>query len=99
SMLMLVPVGQRPEAATVAAAPRLAAPVDDPRHAVIGIIDNTKAGAKGLLELLAERLIERGVGGSYITHSKPEGAGMRLSEDARPGMLARAHMVLTGVGD
>lgn len=66
--------------------------------AVIGIVDNGKSHANELLAEIAEALVRRGVAGSYFMWRKPS-AGKPMTEEERAEMLARARLVITGVGD
>jgi len=69
------------------------------REAVIGVLDNGKPFSDVLLPAIAQNLIELGVGKSYFVIRKAAGAAFPVSESERSEMLARAHMVVTGVGD
>ena len=88
------PVDTTAPTTTVELAPRGALPA----HPVIGLVDNRKPHARELLELLAEELRGRLGGGEVVLVRKP-GAGHPLEPEQASDMAARAHMVITGVGD
>lgn len=66
--------------------------------AVIALISNGKHRARDVLVAVAERLIASGRAGSYVEHAKPS-ASAPIDTATRTRMLARARIVLTGVGD
>ncbi|MDQ1396408.1 MAG: hypothetical protein QOG64_1667 [Acidimicrobiaceae bacterium] len=91
-LLPLVPEGEPQRGGTLA-----------PRHRAdptltIGLVDNGKSHANELLTEVAEALVRRGVGGSYFIWRKPS-AGKPMTDEERSEMLARAHLVISGVGD
>ena len=88
------PVDTTAPPTTIELAPRGALP----EHPVIGLVDNRKPHARELLELLAEELRVRLGGGEVVLVRKP-GAGHPLEPEQASDMAARAHMVITGVGD
>jgi hypothetical protein len=88
------PVDSAGPPATVVLAPREALP----EHPVIGLVDNRKPHARELLELLAEELRGR-LGDAEILLVRKPGAGHPLEPEQASDMAARAHMVITGVGD
>ena len=70
-----------------------------PEHPVIGLVDNGKPHAKELLEALAAELRTRvGATGEVILLRK-ENVAYSITDDEARDMAARAHVVLTGVGD
>jgi len=69
-----------------------------PASPVIGLVDNGKPHARELLELLAEELRSRIGGGETILVRKP-GASHMIGEDEARELAARAHLIVTGVGD
>jgi hypothetical protein len=69
-----------------------------PAQAVIGLIDNTKARARDLLEAIGRSLVRRGVAASYFIHAKPS-PSYPISREVRAQLLARAHLIVSGVGD
>jgi len=91
---VLRPVDATPPPATVALAPRGKLP----QRPVIGLVDNRKPHARELLELLAEELRLRFGDAEVVLVRKP-GAGHPLEPEQASDMAARAHMVITGVGD
>jgi hypothetical protein len=69
-----------------------------PERPVIGLVDNRKPHARELLELLAEELRGR-LGDAEIILVRKPGAGHPLDPEQASDMAARAHIVITGVGD
>jgi len=69
-----------------------------PARPVIGLVDNRKPHARQLLELLAEELRGR-IGGADVVLVQKQGAGHPLEPEQAADMAARAHLVITGVGD
>ena len=69
-----------------------------PAAPVLGLIDNTKARAKDLLEAIGKVLVQRGVVGSYFIHSKPS-PSYPIGRDVRAELGARAHVIVSGLGD
>jgi hypothetical protein len=69
-----------------------------PEHPVIGLVDNRKPHARALLELLAEELKVR-IGDAEVLLVRKPGAGHPLQPEQAADMAARAHLVITGVGD
>jgi len=88
------PVDSTEPASTVTLAPRLPLPA----RPVIGIVDNRKPRAGVLLELLAAELRQR-LGDAEIVIVRKPGAGHPLKPEQASDMAARAHLVITGVGD
>jgi hypothetical protein len=66
--------------------------------AVIGLIDNGKPHAAELLEAIGVTLESRGLAGSHFVWRKPT-AARPITPSERARMLARAHLVIAGVGD
>jgi len=84
-----------PPRAALTLAPRS----EPPEQVVIGLISNGKPLAAELLDLLAEELrkrLRREVATEVIR--KPS-AGAPITAVQADGMAARAHFVITGVGD
>jgi hypothetical protein len=94
TITVIRPVEPAEPSATVVLAPRAALPA----HPVIGLVDNRKPHARELLELLAEELRRR-LGDAEILLVRKPGAGHPLEPEQASDMAARAHMVITGVGD
>ena len=69
-----------------------------PERPVIGVVDNRKPHARELLEYLAEELRGR-IGGVEIVLVQKAGAGHPMTPEQASDMAARAHLVITGVGD
>lgn len=69
-----------------------------PEHPVIGLIDNGKPFARELLELLAKELRPRLGEGEVEVLRKPS-SGYPITGDQATKLAARAHLVITGVGD
>ena len=69
-----------------------------PPNPVLGLIDNTKARARDLLEAIGKVLVQRGVVGSYFIHSKPS-PSYPITREVRAQIAARAHLIISGVGD
>lgn len=89
----------RPEVATEQAAPiaraaRGALPVDP----VLLLISNGKPRARELLERIAAELRTRLPVGQVDVHAKPSAAKPIDADEAR-NMAARAHLVVSGLGD
>lgn len=82
-----------PPPSAVALAPR--APVERP---VVGLVSNGKPHAAELLEAVARQLHARLGEGEVELLRKPSAAYAITPEQARD-MAARAHVVVTGVGD
>ena len=87
-----VPVSEPP--ATVSLAPRAALP----ERPVIGLVDNRKPHARELLELLAAELQLR-IGDADVVLVQKGSAGHPMTPEMASDMAARAHIVITGVGD
>jgi hypothetical protein len=69
-----------------------------PERPVIGLVDNRKPHARELLELLADELRQR-IGDAEVVLVRKPGAGHPLEPEQAADMAARAHIVITGVGD
>jgi hypothetical protein len=65
---------------------------------VIAFIDNGKSHANEFLAELGKQLVSRGVAGSYFLWRKPT-ASKPITPEQRSQLLARAHLVVSGVGD
>jgi hypothetical protein len=69
-----------------------------PERPVIGLVDNRKPHARELLELLAEELRHR-IGEGEVVLVRKKSAGYPMEPEQASDMAARAHLVITGVGD
>ena len=69
-----------------------------PRRPVIGIVDNRKPHAREILELLADEL-GSGSATAEVVLLQKKGAGNPMPPEMASDMAARAHLVITGVGD
>jgi hypothetical protein len=70
-----------------------------PREPVVGIVANGKPLAKELLHILVDELsvrLDRRLAAHLI--EKPS-AAYQISAEEADGMAARAHLVITGLGD
>lgn len=90
---VLRPDVEAPPAATVELAPRRS--VERP---VIGLVDNGKPHARELLELVARELHSR-LGAGEVELIRKKSAAWTISPEQARDMAARAHLVVTGVGD
>lgn len=81
-----------PEAVTMAAR---SAPTDP---VVITVIENSKPHAKELLSYVADGLRERLPVSDVVVYSK-SAAGKPLDADEAEMLAARAHLVISGLGD
>lgn len=69
-----------------------------PSKPVVGLVDNGKTGAAELLEAVGRVLVRRGVAASHFVWQKAT-ASYSLTNDERANILARAHVIVSGVGD
>ena len=69
-----------------------------PPEPVVGLIDNSKTGADAFLDALGRALVRRGAAGSYFMMQK-ETAAFSITAEERATMLARAHVIVSGIGD
>jgi hypothetical protein len=69
-----------------------------PAAPVLGLIDNGKTKADKILDAIGRRLIQRGLVSSSFMLRKPS-AGIAITESERAQMLARAHFIVSGIGD
>jgi hypothetical protein len=69
-----------------------------PDKPVIGLVDNAKARAGDLLEALGRNLVKRGFAASYFFVRKPS-PSVSVTQEQRAELLARAHVIVSGVGD
>jgi len=65
---------------------------------VIAIIENSKANAKALLGYVADGLRDRLPVADVVVHSK-SAAGKPIDADVAEMLAARAHLVISGLGD
>lgn len=91
---ILRPDEPAPPPATIVLAERRA-PADRP---VIGLVDNGKPHARELLEILAAELRSRLGPGDDVLLRKPS-AAYPITREQATDLAARAHLVITGVGD
>jgi hypothetical protein len=68
-----------------------------PDAPVLGLIDNGKIKAGVLLTAVGDVLKQRGAIGDYFLYRK--GAMVPLTDDERAGIVARADIVISGLGD
>ena len=94
AITVIRPVDAAEPPTTVVLAPRR----ELPGSPVIGLVDNRKPHARELLELLAAELGER-LGGAEVVLLRKPGAGHPMEPEQASDMAARAHLVITGVGD
>jgi hypothetical protein len=94
AITVIRPVDATEPPTTVLLAPRR----ELPESPVIGLVDNRKPHARELLELLAAELGER-LGGAEVVLLRKPGAGHPMEPEQASDMAARAHLVITGVGD
>ncbi len=93
-IVVLRPDEEPAAAATVAYAPRGAVP----ENAHVVLIENGKPRARDLMEFVAAELQERYPIATIEIFSKAS-AGKPIEAEEAKEMAARAHLVITGVGD
>ena len=69
-----------------------------PGQPVLGLIDNAKTGADRMLRAIGNELVNRKVIASYFFFKK-ESSSHSMGHEHRSEMLARAHVIISGVGD
>jgi hypothetical protein len=69
-----------------------------PPNPVLGLIDNAKPRAADLLDAIGRNLVRRTVVGSYFVLKKPS-SGVTITAEDRAGLRARAHLIVSGIGD
>ena len=69
-----------------------------PERVVVGLIDNTKTGAAEFLDALGRSLLKRGVAGDYFVWQKSS-SNHTITQEERVTAWARAHVIVSGVGD
>ena len=69
-----------------------------PPMPVIGLVDNVKTGADRMLNAIGARLVARKVASSHFVWQKPT-TSHAISNDERANLLARAHVIISGIGD
>jgi len=69
-----------------------------PSHPVLGLIDNAKTGADRMLGAIGKELVDRKVIASYFVIRK-ESSSHSITSETRSELLARAHVIVSGVGD
>ncbi len=94
SVTVLSPVYEDVQAAQVAMSPRFT-PTEP---VVIGVIDNAKNNAKELLTYVAEGLRAHLPVADIVVHSK-SAAGKPIDSDDAEMLAARAHLIISGLGD
>lgn len=82
-----------PPPAAVELAPRTA-----PERPVVGLVSNGKPHAAELLELVARELHAR-LGEGEVELLRKQSAAYTITPEQASDMAARAHLVVTGVGD
>lgn len=92
-LTVLRPDEPAPPAATVHLAARGRA-----ERPAIGLVDNGKPRARELLELVARELHAR-LGDGAVELLRKQSAAYAITPEQARDMAARAHMVVTGVGD
>jgi hypothetical protein len=93
---LILPVPRRQTAAAAKMASHVwRAPPDNP---VVGLVDNAKAHTAELFDAIGRRFVSRGVAASYFVWQK-RSAGMAMTPNERDNMLARAHVIVSGMGD
>jgi hypothetical protein len=93
---VLSPSYEGGSAEAVAYAPRRTFAAGDALHLVL--IENGKPKAKQLLQFVAEEVQKRLPVATIETHSKPS-AGRPIDADIAKMFAARAHLVISGLGD
>jgi hypothetical protein len=93
---VLSPSYEGGSAEAVSYAPRRAYDKDEALHLVL--IENGKPKAKQLLQFVAEEVQKRLPVATIETHSKPS-AGRPIDADIAKMFAARAHLVISGLGD
>ena len=69
-----------------------------PARPVLALVENNKARAGDLLEALGRNLVRRGFAASYFMIRKPS-PSVSITKEQRADLLARAHVIVSGVGD
>lgn len=69
-----------------------------PKLPVIGLIDNVKTGADRMLDAVGRTMVRRGFAASYFVWQKPT-TSHAISNEERAMLLARAHIIISGIGD
>ena len=93
-IIVLRPYEEAQPAGEVAYAPRTELPAD--AHVIL--VDNGKPRARDLMQMVATELQERHPIATVEVFSKPSAAKPIEADEAKE-MAARAHLVITGVGD
>ena len=93
-IVVLRPDEKAQPAASIAYAPRGAVP----ENAHLVLIDNGKPRARDLMELVAAELQQLYPIATIEIFSKPS-AGKPIEADEAKKMAARAHLVISGIGD
>jgi hypothetical protein len=69
-----------------------------PAQPVVGLVDNTKTGAAAFLDALGRGLVKRGAARDYFVWKK-NSSNHRITPTERAERLARAHVIVSGIGD
>ena len=69
-----------------------------PDKPVLGLVNNTKSRASDLLQAIGRSMVRRGFVDSFFMISKPN-AGVTITQSDRDLLMARAHLIVTGLGD
>lgn len=93
---MVLPAPRTKAATSVVAKPHVWRKLPD--KPVVGFIDNSKARAREFLDALGREFVRVGFAGSYFFVTKPN-ASTTVSAEVRAELLARAHMIVSGIGD
>jgi hypothetical protein len=69
-----------------------------PEKPVVGLIDNTKGRAGDLLTGIGRSLVRRGAADSFFMIRKPH-SGVAITESDKVMLMAKAHIIVSGLGD
>ena len=69
-----------------------------PPMPVVGLVDNVKTGADRMLNAIGARLVARKMAASHFVWQKPT-TSHAITNDERANLLARAHVIISGIGD
>ena len=69
-----------------------------PAHPVLGLIDNGKGRADAILDAIGRQLVQSGAFASHFVLRK-RSAASPIDAKERAAMLARAHVIVSGIGD
>ena len=97
SVDVLSPMYEGGASEAVAMAPRRTYAKDEALHLVV--IENGKPKAKQFLRFVAEEVQRRLPVATIEMFSKPGGAGRPIDADTAKMFAARAHLIISGIGD